>query len=144
MKATAGIVAELSEATSGARLLRVIEGLEGPIRDGLPFDSLRAVMSRFQLAKQEVAAILHMSPRTLARRKLERRLSPDESDRLMRLVRVIALAAETLGSEGHALSWLRASNRALGGRTPLGLLDIDLGVHLVEQLLGRIEHGVYS
>jgi putative toxin-antitoxin system antitoxin component (TIGR02293 family) len=143
-KAANGFLEALREKASGGRLLRLIDNFERAIREGLPFDSLEAVMSRFKLERQEVAALLHLSPRTLMRRKVERRLSPEESDRLVRVVRVIALASEVLDGEEHAMAWLRASNRALGGRNPLALIDIDLGVHQVEQVLGRIEHGVYS
>jgi putative toxin-antitoxin system antitoxin component (TIGR02293 family) len=43
-----------------------------------------------------------------------------------------------------AARWLRRPNRALGGERPLDLLTSDAGARVVEQVLGRIEHGVYS
>jgi putative toxin-antitoxin system antitoxin component (TIGR02293 family) len=49
-----------------------------------------------------------------------------------------------LGSEEKAARWLHTPNRALGGNLPLELLDTDLGSRQVEEVLGRIEHGVYS
>jgi putative toxin-antitoxin system antitoxin component (TIGR02293 family) len=82
--------------------------------------------------------------RTLARRKKEKRLHADESDRLFRVGRIAALAEETLGSKDKAKRWLQKPNRALGGAAPLRLLDTELGARQVEDVLGRIAHGVYS
>ena len=82
--------------------------------------------------------------RTLARRKKERRLRADESDRLLRLARVAAVAEDVLGTREHAGRWLQKPNRALGDVTPLDLLDTDLGAEEIVSILGRIEHGVYS
>jgi putative toxin-antitoxin system antitoxin component (TIGR02293 family) len=101
-------------------------------------------MERFGLNREEISSALDLPPRTLARRKQERRLRRDESDRLFRLVRIASQASEVLGGEGKAGRWLHTPNRALGGKPPLELLDTDLGSRQVEEVLGRIEHGVYS
>ena len=120
------------------------ETLRRLVREGLPFSALEEVIARFALGRREVSAVLHLPERTLARRKRERRLSPDESDRLVRLARIAAQAEETLGSAERAGLWLSRPNRALGGEAPLDLLDTDLGAREVEAILGRLEHGVYS
>jgi putative toxin-antitoxin system antitoxin component (TIGR02293 family) len=57
---------------------------------------------------------------------------------------IVRRAAEVLGSREEALRWLHTPNRAFGGRTPWDLLDTDLGSRQVEDVLGRMEHGVYS
>jgi putative toxin-antitoxin system antitoxin component (TIGR02293 family) len=101
-------------------------------------------MERFAITREEISSTLDLPPRTLARRKQERRLRRDESDRLFRLVRIAAQTSAVLGSEEKAARWLHTPNRALGGKPPLGLLDTDLGSRQVEEVLGRIEHGVYS
>lgn len=85
-----------------------------------------------------------MPQRTIARRKKEQRLRADESDRLLRLARVVAQAAQTLGSEEKAVKWLRRPNRALGNQVPLEILDNDIGALQVDEVLGRIAHGVVS
>jgi putative toxin-antitoxin system antitoxin component (TIGR02293 family) len=136
------------EALGGrATLERRVESpadLSAHIRAGLPYAALESVMAKFDLRREEVSSALHLPSRTFARRKLERRLSPDESDRLFRLVRIAAQAVQVLGSEERASLWLRRPNRALGGEPPIGILDTDLGARQVEEVLGRIEHGVYS
>lgn len=84
----------------------------------------------------------------LARRTFKRRqdtaqpLDPAESDRLVRLVRLVAAADETFGDSQKGLTWLQRENRALDGQTPLSLADTDLGARSVETLLGRIGHGL--
>lgn len=120
------------------------EELRGVVRRGLPYSALEAVMANLELGREEISPLLHLPLRTFSRRKREHRLNPDESDRLVRLARVAAQAVEVLGDARRAAGWLKRPNRALGGDTPLDLLDTDLGARQVEAELGRIEHGVYS
>jgi putative toxin-antitoxin system antitoxin component (TIGR02293 family) len=121
-----------------------LDQLRETVKAGLPYASLEALIGKFGLAREEAAAALHLPQRTIARRKKEQKLQPDESDRLMRLARVSAQAAATLGSDEKAVQWLRRPNRALGNRAPLDLIDNDIGTRQVEEVLGRIEHGNLS
>ena len=57
---------------------------------------------------------------------------------------MVARAEEAIGDVEKARRWLRKPNRGLRGRTPLELLENDVGVRIVEQTLGRIEHGLGS
>lgn len=66
----------------------------------------------------------------------------DAGTRGARLVCVVARAVEALGDPERAGAWLVSPNRALGGRTPVALLDSDEGAAEVEAVLIRIEHGV--
>ena len=120
------------------------EQLNAQLRAGFPYASLEAVASGFRIGQGEISKLLHVPPRTLARRKREKRLRADESDRLFRLGRIAALAEEVLGNRDKATVWLHQPNRALGSRVPLLQLDTDLGARHVEDLLLRIAHGVYS
>jgi putative toxin-antitoxin system antitoxin component (TIGR02293 family) len=112
------------------------------IKQGLPYRSLESVRERLRLSVPETASVLHMPARTLARRKQSRRLDIHESDRLYRIARVAAQAFAVFGTEEKAAAWLRRPNRALGGEFPIQLLDTDVGVRHVEDVLGRIEHGI--
>lgn len=138
----------IAEALGGRKVLKADLGstralLRG-VEAGLPYGSLEALTDRFGLNRADVAAALRLPPRTLARRKRERKLPADESDRLVRLARIAADAARVLGDERKAGSWLRDENIALGGERPIDLLNSDLGARQVEDVLGRIEFGVYS
>jgi len=67
-----------------------------------------------------------------------------EDGQAARLARVLCIAKDTLGSLENAKGWMRQENRALGWLTPMSLLDTDLGTRIVQDLLGRIEHGIIS
>ncbi len=139
-----GDISDIVHALGGSGLVpaRTFEQLREALRAGLPYASLSAVASGFEIEGPTVASILGIPARTLARRKKERRLSPEESDRLFRLGRLAALAEDVLGTRAKASAWLHAGNRSLGGATPLSQLDTDLGAEQVESALLRLAHGV--
>lgn len=139
--------ARLKETFGGPRVLRGVPDLEAfaaRVREGLPYDALAAVATRYDIPLRELTRVLALPERTLARRKIEGRLRAAESDRLFRLGRVAALAEDVLGETAKAARWLRRPNRALGGRAPLDVLDTDLGAQQAETVLHRVEHGVFS
>jgi len=113
------------------------------VRRGLPYDALLSARKALDLSLQELETSLHLSARSLHRRRGER-LTPVESERVMRLVRVAARAEDVLGGRAVALDWLGSPNRALARQRPIDLLDTDLGAERVLQVLGRIEFGVYT
>lgn len=117
------------------------------VREGLPSKALDHVLAELtpeSATQAEVYGVVG-SARTLQRKRTAgTRLSPDESDRLARLARILARAAEALGAADKARRWLGKPNFALGGVKPLVLLDSDAGALAVEQELGRIEHGIVS
>ena len=118
--------------------------LQPMIRLGLPFAALEAVEAQLKLTHRDVLYVLGTASRTLARRKRERRLSPLESDRLYRLAHITQRAVAALGTIAGARSWLQRPNRALGGCTPLSLLDTEIGTRQVEDALARINYGMYA
>jgi putative toxin-antitoxin system antitoxin component (TIGR02293 family) len=138
------MTSEIVEALGGERRVRNPEEMREWVREGFSFDALESMVQRYGLKREEVSWVLDLPERTLTRRKQEQRLRPAESDRLFRVTRIAVQAEQVLGSTDKAARWLHAENRALGGQTPLGLLDTDLGTRQVEAVLGRIEHGVFS
>lgn len=138
----------LAEKLGGRRVLEREVGSELDlaelIHEGLPVGAVDAVIESGLIDLSELYALV-VPRRTLAHRK-ERQgtLSPEQSDRLARLVRVFARAEEALGERAKATRWMRKPNRTLGGRRPIDLLESDVGTRMVERALGRIEYGVYS
>lgn len=128
----------LGQAVSGE------QDLIGIVRSGLPFAALESVTETLGHSIGALSASLLLTGPTLARRKEQGRLTPAESDRVVRLARVAAIAVEVLGNPRMASAWLRKPNRALGDATPLSQMDTDIGVRQVERVLGRIEQGVFS
>jgi len=112
------------------------------IREGLPAEALSWLKENLDLTAEELAGVIHVSRRTMSRRKKEGRLKPDESERALRLIRLYRRAVEVLGGRTEATGWLREENFALGGETPLEFADTEPGARRVEHLLGQIEHGI--
>jgi putative toxin-antitoxin system antitoxin component (TIGR02293 family) len=120
-------------------------GLRTMTREGVPVGTLPALAQELAIERKTLARVVGISDRTLSRRLASSsRLSAEESDRTVRLARVVALAKETLGSSRKASLWLQTPNRALEDERPLDLLDTDGGVRSVETILGRIAYGIYS
>ncbi len=112
------------------------------VRRGVPTRAVDQFLLRASLPFSAIEGQV-MPRRTFQRRqKAQQPLDPAESDRLVRLVTLVALAEETLGDRAKARVWLERENRVLDGATPLSLADTDLGARRVETLLGRIGHGI--
>lgn len=114
------------------------------IRHGLPAAAVDSLLKVIQLSQSDLARVLDIPERTLARRKREGLLNSEESAKLLRLARVVGRANEVFESSEAAIHWLKAPNTSLGRKTPLSLLDTDIGAESVLDTLGRIEHGVFA
>jgi putative toxin-antitoxin system antitoxin component (TIGR02293 family) len=114
------------------------------IREGFPPAVVEELMQASGLTLKELAESLDLSPRSLQRRRRSGRLARFESDRLYRLARIIALAQQSFGDRRSAARWLKRSNRALGGVSPISAIDTELGARQVENVLGRIAYGGIS
>jgi putative toxin-antitoxin system antitoxin component (TIGR02293 family) len=142
-------VVSITEVLGGPKLLRRKVGtatdLVELVRAGLPAETLPRMAAELSVDRDAVAHVAGISGRTLSRRlATHSRLTAEESDRIVRIARVLALADETLGDRSKSSRWLQTPNRALEGHTPFQLLDTDAGVRSVETVLGRIAYGVYS
>lgn len=145
-------MAQTAEAQVAALLggPKVLGGIFGTadfvdaVRNGLPYASLEALSEALHADLRSVGDVIGIAPRTLARRKHERQLSPIESDRLYRIAYILHLAASTLGGVDKARVWLQRSNRALGGAIPLSFIDTEIGERKVEQVLLQLTHGIYA
>jgi putative toxin-antitoxin system antitoxin component (TIGR02293 family) len=115
------------------------------IERGFSFDTLEKVRRETGLPLERLAISIGVSPRTLSRRKKERRLTAAESDRLVSVSRLLTQAVELFeGDKERAFRWFVQANRGLGGLTPLEMAATETGTREVENLIGRLEHGVFS
>ena len=111
------------------------------IRDGLPVDVIDTLIGDKTVTPDEVSRII-MPPKAVSERRRKGGLTPEQSDRVIRVARIFAEALETFGSREKALTWMRRACSVLGGKAPVDLLDTEEGARLVESLLGRIAHGL--
>ena len=126
------------KATSPRELIRQIEL-------GFSFSRLRLLESQSGLSVARIASIIGIPERTLARRRNSGRLTSDESERLLRVSAVFEKAVDLFeGDRAAALKWLTSPKKALENETPLLYSRTELGAREVENLLGRLEHGVFS
>jgi len=114
------------------------------IREGLSGEIAVRLAGKMKIPQKDMAEWLHTTPRTVQRHiEAKANLSPEISDRLAQLVLVYCRCNEVLKDEGKVSMWLKSPSYALGGVTPFSLLDTMLGIELVLDELGRIEHGVF-
>lgn len=115
------------------------------VEKGLPFSTVEALRQQMDLASKDMARLLDIKFRTYLRRKEAGRLQPAESDRVLRASRLFARAQDLFdGDQEAARGWLMKPQRALGGATPLEIAKTEVGAREVEQIIGRLEHGVFT
>lgn len=115
------------------------------VRGGFPFGAIEQFQKSSGLPADAIADLVRIPARTLARRKAAGRLSPDESERLLRLSTLFAKAVALFeGDVGAARQWLAGPKKALGGESPLEFARTEIGAREVEALIGRLEHGVFT
>jgi putative toxin-antitoxin system antitoxin component (TIGR02293 family) len=114
------------------------------IQKGLPFSDLKVLQDSIDMPFEQLAAKLAISRSTLQRRKAAGRLSPTESDKVIRFSRLLCQATDLFGDAEKARAWLKHPQYGLGGAVPLDYAETEIGAREVENLLGRMKYGVYS
>lgn len=133
------------DAENLAQLEKMPQGdLIRVVSSGLPARLARELARCLAISLDDMAGLLRMNPRTLQRRMGEGSLDLSESERLWQLSRLFHRAEEVLESRAGALHWLKNPIAALGWATPMAYARTAVGLRELENILGRIEHGVYS
>ena len=117
------------------------------IRKGLPGGVLIYMVKHIQTMRPaDVGQAVGVSIRTVQRRtgSPQKLLSQDQSGRAWKFAEVLTTATDVFGSQSEAEKWLTTPAVALDQRRPVDLLSSPAGVEMVEQLLGRLEYGVYT
>jgi len=123
-----------SPATEG-EILCIVEGRLAP--------SVIERLNALGWERSEIDTIVIPSRTLQHRRSRREKLTVEESDRVLRVIRVLSLTESIYGSRERALDWLRKSHPRLDGRTPLSLLKTDAGSRIVEELLVQIDEGMF-
>jgi len=112
------------------------------VREGLPYTALEHVRDHLGASDNLLSRALGISARTLSRRQETGTLTTDESDRLVLLAEIVALARQALDSAESAREWLRTPHSMLGGESPLDHMDTVAGMNEVKTMLYHIEYGL--
>ena len=106
---------------------------------------LTDLQASLDVPAERLAPMLGISKATFHRRKgAGERLGSAESDRVVRFARLLGRAIKVFGDIENAKQWLNAPQFGLGGAVPFDYAKTEVGAREVENLLGRIEYGVYS
>lgn len=112
------------------------------IRSGIPSGAGDELAKQFNVPMKDFLKSVGINPRTAQRRSEHGEVfKPGEGERLMRAAEIRALAEQTLGSAEAAQIFLSEPNTALGGVTPLSLLDTAYGAEEVKRALNVINYG---
>ena len=117
--------------------------LHDKVEEGFSYEALERLRRVLGVSTQQFGALVRIPTRTLARRRDAKRLQADESDRLLRLSRVVGLALQLFEGElDDTRAWLLTPHPGLGNHIPLELATTEVGAREVEHIIGRIEHGI--
>lgn len=115
------------------------------VEEGLPVMEVVKFGKQAGFTNDELAKLINIPARTYARRVAGKaRLTLSEGERAARLMRVFDRAKQLFATEENVRKWLHTELPALGWRTPIDFAQTEPGAREVENLLGRIEHGVFS
>jgi putative toxin-antitoxin system antitoxin component (TIGR02293 family) len=97
------------------------------------------------LTTRQLASFLELPERTFARRRESGRLLKPESERMLRLMEIFSSLLELFdGDTAAAREWLIEPAEGLGQARPIDYAQTDFGGREVRNLIGRLEHGVFS
>lgn len=121
--------------------LRSDRDLVALVRRRLPVSAV-AALSKRGVTEGEICQLV-LPRRTLThRRNRGEALTRDESDKMVRLARITALAEQVFGSDEKAGRWMRKAKRRFDGETPLAMLATEAGARLVEEMLVQVDEGM--
>lgn len=110
---------------------------------------MRELATMLSLTVKEIATILATPERSYARHLVKAGdaippLTTVQAERLLLLRAVASHGLSVFEDQGKFNRWLRRPLKLLQDQSPLQLLDTVTGFRLVDQVLGRMEQGVYS
>ncbi|MEJ6680235.1 MAG: DUF2384 domain-containing protein [OM182 bacterium] len=126
--------------------LRRKEHLQKQLRQGFSIDVLTALTAAYGLEQKTMSRVLRIPTSTLTRRKKTGdKLRPSESDSALRYARLLASAVRLMEGDRKAASrWMVEPKALLNGESPLDWAETETGARDVENLIGRLEQGVFS
>jgi len=114
-------------------------------RAGISKASAESVISFTGMSKRKfVEDILNLSIKTLERKQANDKLDVRTSSLVIEVARVLEHTYQVFDDKEKVQRWLSKPNNALHGETPLSLFSTPTGIGMIEDVLTRIEEGVYS
>ncbi len=114
------------------------------LHEGFQYKSYKYLVDYLEISNSDLSQIVGINNRTLTRRKSRGRFDTDESERILRVAGLLEHATSLFKDKDKALNWLKSPKKALDGKSPLEYADTSVGIEKVNDLLGRLEYGVYT
>jgi len=116
----------------------------GAIRNGIPKAALTHFMDIADLSLVEMASIIHTTDRTLRRYTPAQKLPQDQSEGIVELAKLYSRGEDVFGSMEKFRIWMNTVLLPFGNKKPKEFLDTSLGIGMIMDELGRIEHGIFA
>jgi len=113
-------------------------------RKGLPKFMVQTISNILSISMEKMSQLIHVSYRTIQRKNDNDLLNVYSTEQLLEIAEVTSRGIEVLGSIDAFTKWLHTKLRVLNYKTPIDFLDTTFGTKLINDILGRLEHGVYS
>lgn len=115
------------------------------LRKGLRYEQFEAVTKDIPLDGEEWKKVLHLSRRTMKRYKEENRVFETKyAERIFEIRMLYDLGMEVFENKEKFNTWLTRENVVLGNVVPKTLLDTTIGIDILRDQLGRIDHGILA
>lgn len=115
------------------------------VREGIPYKEFANVSALSPFTTKDWSKFLNVSTRTMERHKEENKtFRQEQSERILSIFQLLNYGISVFGDHENFFDWLASESIALGGVKPKELLDTSIGVNMVKDELGRLEHGILA
>ena len=114
------------------------------IRSGVPKKALDNLLYNTGITVPEISRIIRTSDRTLRRYTASQKLNPEQSERVIELAKLYSRGEEVFNNMDTFKDWMNSNVIALGNKKPKEFLDTSIGIDLLMNELGKIEHGIFA
>lgn len=114
------------------------------IRNGIPKQAMTHLMDIADLSLMEMANIIHTTDRTLRRYSPTQKLPIEQSEGIVEMAMLYSRGEEVFGTMEKFREWMNTALQPFGNKKPKEFLDTSLGIGMIMDELGRIEHGIFA
>jgi len=112
---------------------------------GITKSSINSLASHIGISRKNMAEdIFDVSVKTMERKGSKTRLDKKTTSHALEIAKVMQHAYEVFRDEEKVKLWVNRENKALNNMKPVQIFDTLSGLNMVNDILGRIEEGVYS
>ncbi len=115
------------------------------VREGISYADFLSFFHNEPFTDQEWAEYLGISVRTLDRYRTGQKSFPaKQSERILEIKRLLNFGESVFEDRDNFMDWMTMRNIPMGGIVPKDVLDTSMGISMVQDQLGRIEHGILA